>query len=67
EGEEIEAGAFASALERIASENSASLPIVTFRADTAIQYGRAMAVLGELNRAGFTSISLVTSGSGAEP
>ncbi|HKR91090.1 ExbD/TolR family protein [Novosphingobium sp.] len=42
-------------------------PLVTLRADKALDYGRVMEVMGELNRAGFTSISLVTdvsSGSG---
>ncbi|MEE4154862.1 MAG: biopolymer transporter ExbD [Erythrobacter sp.] len=63
----VEAGGFAQALEVIATDNAAQLPVVTFRADRAIDYGRAMAILGELNRAGFTSISLVTSGSGTEP
>lgn len=67
EGNAIEAGGFADALDRIVAENSSALPIVTFRADTSLDYGRAMAALGELNRAGFTSISLVTSGSGAQP
>ena len=38
-------------------------PLVTLRADRALDYGRVMAVMGELSRAGFTSISLVTSGS----
>ena len=42
-------------------------PLVTLRADKAIDWGRAMAVMGELNRAGFTSISLVTTATGAEP
>ena len=42
-------------------------PLVTLRADKALDYGRVMEMMGELNRAGFTSISLVTdvsSGSG---
>lgn len=43
------------------------LPIVVFRGDKDLDYGRTMAVLGELNRAGFTSISLVTSGSVSPP
>ena len=42
------------------------LPVVTLRADKALDYGRVMGVMGELNRAGFTSISLVTS-AGAGP
>ena len=53
------------------------LPLVTLRADKALDYGRVIAVMGELNRAGFTAISLVTGvtppeppltrGSGSEP
>jgi len=43
------------------------LPLVTLRADKAVDWGRAMAVMGELNRAGFNSISLVTTATGAEP
>ncbi|MFC0204495.1 ExbD/TolR family protein [Novosphingobium soli] len=39
-------------------------PLVTLRADKALDYGRVMEVMGELNRAGFTSISLVTDVSG---
>jgi len=35
-------------------------PMVSLRADKAIDYGQVMDVMGELNRAGFTSISLVT-------
>ncbi len=38
-------------------------PQVTLRADKALDYGRVMAVMGELNRGGFNSISLVTTGS----
>ncbi len=40
---------------------------VTLRADTAIDYGRVIAVMGELNRAGFNSIALVTGVASAEP
>ena len=43
------------------------LPLITLRADKALDYGRVMAVMGELNRAGFTAISLVTHATGAEP
>jgi biopolymer transport protein TolR len=35
-------------------------PLVTLRADTRLDYGRVVAVMGELNRAGFNAISLVT-------
>ena len=37
-------------------------PDITLRADRALDYGRVMAVMGELNRAGLNRISLVTNG-----
>ena len=37
-------------------------PLVTLRADKALDYGRVMAVMGELNAAGFKQISLVSNG-----
>ena len=39
-------------------------PLVTLRADKALDYGRVMDVMGELNHAGFTSLSLVPDVSG---
>lgn len=39
-------------------------PLVSLRADRALDYGRIMEVMGELNRAGFNSISLVTLAAG---
>jgi biopolymer transport protein TolR len=42
-------------------------PQVVLRADRGLDYGRVMAVMGELNRAGFTAISLVTTGSVPSP
>ena len=42
-------------------------PLVTLRADKTLDYGRVMAVMGELNHAGFNSISLVTNSSVATP
>lgn len=42
-------------------------PLVTLRADSGLEYGRVMAVMGELNRAGFNSVSLVTNSSVSEP
>ncbi len=44
-----------------------SVPDITLRADRALDYGRVMAVMGELNRAGLNRISLVTNGSAAAP
>jgi len=42
-------------------------PLVTLRADTSLDYGTVMGVMGELNRAGLTSISLVTRASAKVP
>ena len=40
---------------------------VTLRADKALDYGRVIAVMGELNLAGFNAIALVTGVATAEP
>ena len=40
-------------------------PLVTLRADKTLDYGEVVAVMGELNRAGFNAISLVTNSSGS--
>ena len=61
----IERGAFPEALESL--RRGGDEPLVTLRADRSLDYGRVMAVMGELNRAGFNSISLVTSGSVEAP
>ncbi|GAB4472360.1 MAG: protein TolR [Erythrobacter tepidarius] len=42
-------------------------PLVVLRGDRSLDYGRVMRVMGELGRAGFTSISLVTDGSVSAP
>ena len=60
-------GEFADRLAAIAPGPDGKPPLVTLRADKAIDYGRVMAVMGELNRAGFNSISLVTVATGVEP
>jgi biopolymer transport protein TolR len=39
---------------------------IMLRADKGLDYGRVMRVMGELNRAGLTRISLVTTGANAE-
>jgi len=62
----IETGAFAQTLDSLAARSS-ERPLVTLRADRSLDYGRVVAVMGELNRAGFNSISLVTSGSDEAP
>ncbi|WCP13502.1 Biopolymer transport protein ExbD [Sphingobium sp. AntQ-1] len=40
-------------------------PQIFLRADTALDYGRVMRVMGELNRAGLNKVSLVSTGSDA--
>ena len=61
----IETGALPQALESLAQQTEGDRPLVALRADRDIDWGRAMAVMGELNRYGFNSISLVTTtGSG---
>ena len=42
-------------------------PLVTLRADKGLEYGTVMAVMGELNHAGFNAISLVTNSSVSAP
>jgi biopolymer transport protein TolR len=61
----IPAGEFAAALAAI--DRSGDGPDITLRADRALDYGRVMAVMGELNRAGLNRISLLTNGSSAAP
>jgi biopolymer transport protein TolR len=62
----VEDGGFASALANVRC-GSADDPLITLRADRELDYGRVMAVMGELNRAGCNSISLVTQGSVEAP
>jgi biopolymer transport protein TolR len=64
---EVPPGGLAARLSRFSRGDNGKLPLVTLRADKALDYGRVMAVMGELNRAGFTSISLVTTASAVEP
>jgi biopolymer transport protein TolR len=55
------------ALTAIAASQSLKDPRqIMLRADKGIDYGRIMRVMGELNRAGLNSISLVTTGSSGE-
>ena len=67
ENEAVPVGALPEALAAIDRNADGQQPVIVFRGDTSLDYGRTMAVLGELNRAGFTSISLVTSGSDSAP
>ena len=61
----VPAGGFAQALEGI--EQTGDGPDVVLRADRALDYGRVMAIMGELNRAGLNRISLVTGRSSDAP
>jgi len=61
----IESGTLPQALEQIG--NPEERPVVTLRADRALAYDRVIAVMGELNRAGFNAISLVTNSSAEAP
>ena len=61
----VAAGGLAEAL--AALPRTSDGPDITLRADRALDYGRVMAVMGELNRAGLNRISLVTNGSAAAP
>ncbi|WP_170004842.1 ExbD/TolR family protein [Pseudopontixanthobacter vadosimaris] len=64
--ERVAVGGFPDALAAL-ERNAGETPQVTLRADRALDYGRVMAVMGELNRAGFNAISLVTNGSATAP
>ena len=57
---QVPVGELPQALEAI--PRSGEGPDITLRADRALDYGRVMAVMGELNRAGLNRISLVTNG-----
>jgi biopolymer transport protein TolR len=62
---QVAAGGLAEAL--AALPRSGAGPDITLRADRSLDYGRVMAVMGELNRAGLNRVSLVTNGSSAAP
>ena len=64
---EVVPGELAQRLEGVARGPDGKPPLVTLRADRALSYGEVMTVMGELNRAGFNSISLVTNGSVTAP
>ena len=61
----VAAGGLAGALEAL--KRGGEPPLIVLRADRSLDYGRVMQVMGELGRAGFTSISLVTDGSVSAP
>lgn len=58
--DQLAPGELADRLAGVAQFSGRQMPVVTLRADRTLDYGRVMAVMGEINRAGFGSISLVT-------
>jgi len=65
EEDPVPAGGFPDAL--AALKRGGEQPLIILRGDRSLDYGRVMQVMGELGRAGFTSISLVTDGSVTPP
>ena len=63
----LEPGTLAQRLAEVPPAPDGKPPLVVLRADRTLDYGRVMAVMGELNNAGFTAISLVTTGSVSSP
>jgi len=61
----VPSGGLPAALEAL--QRGGEPPLVVLRGDRSLQYERVMQVMGELGRAGFTSISLVTDGSVSAP
>ncbi len=57
----VEEGRFAEALANVRCGNAGD-PLITLRADRTLDYGHVMRVIGELNRAGFNRVALVTVG-----
>ena len=64
---EVAPGELADRLAGVARGPDGKPPLVTLRADRALPYGNVMAAMGEVNHAGFNSISLVTNGSVQAP
>ena len=65
--QELAPGELGDRLGAAAREAGDKPPLVTLRADRHLDYGRVVAVMGELNAAGFKTISLVTNGSVEAP
>jgi biopolymer transport protein TolR len=64
---EVEPASFAERLTALPRGADGKASQVTLRADTALDYGKVVAVMGELNRSGFNSIQLVTESSVSRP
>ena len=63
---EVPLGGLPQALESLPRAGG-EVPDITLRADRALDYGRVMAVMGELNRAGLNRISLITNSAAPAP
>ncbi len=63
----VPVGGLPDALATIDRGGAGDPPVIVLRGDRSLDYGRIMAVMGELNRAGFNQISLVTDGSVSPP
>jgi biopolymer transport protein TolR len=59
---EVQAAALPDMLTRIAARGGEKPPQIFLRADKSLDYGRVMAVMGELNRAGLNRVALVAVG-----
>ncbi|WOE75755.1 ExbD/TolR family protein [Alterisphingorhabdus coralli] len=62
--DEVSPGDLPAALQAIRADGGEEAPQITLRADRALDYGSVALVLGELNRAGLNTISLVTQAGG---
>ena len=63
----VRPGTLGAMLEAVPKGADGKPPLVTLRADKSLEYGKVMGAMGELNRAGFNSISLVTDRSVSPP
>jgi biopolymer transport protein TolR len=64
DGTEVSTSELPARLEELAASQDPDNPRqIMLRGDTSISYGQMMRVMGELNRAGLNSVSLVTTGS----
>jgi biopolymer transport protein TolR len=61
---EVGEGALGDRLAAIASKAGTEPPQIYLRADRGLDYGRVMAVMGELSHAGLTKVALVTDAAG---
>ena len=63
----VEQAVLPQVLDNLFADSAGQPPLINLRADRGLEYGRVMAVMGELNRSGFTAISLVTTTAAPAP